>query len=241
MKVHVDDGVQGVSTASADGDIVIIVDVLRFSSTVATAIANGFTILPCGTKAEAEEISRHTGAPVSGKTGVAAYSLSPLDYLNPKNPGEVILVSPNGAACARAAAGEAPCFIGCFLNARALARVTGGLAHDSARDVTLIAAGEVKEDQEDDLQVRRFAIEDYLGCGFILTELGMELSAEAELCRRAYEASKMDYAALVKASLSGQYLVQRGHEYDISHAVQRNIYEVIPVIRQGRITVYTAP
>jgi len=185
MTVHVDDGPRGVSAAAAKGNITIIVDVLRFSSTVATAIANGFTIIPCGTMAEAGEISRRTGAPVSGKTGAAEYSLSPLDYLNPRNPEEVILVSPNGAACAQAASGEAPCFIGCFLNARTLARVIGGLARDLNRDVTLIAAGEVQEDQEDDLQTRRFAIEDYLGCGFILTELRMELTAEAELCRRS--------------------------------------------------------
>jgi 2-phosphosulfolactate phosphatase len=239
MTAFYDTGPEGVATAVGKGNIAVIVDVLRFSSTVATAVANGFSIIPCATKAEAEEISRQTGAPVSGRTGAAAYSLSPLDYLNPKNSEEIILVSPNGAACAQAVSGDAIGFIGCFLNARTLARVIRSLAQDSARDVTLIAAGEVREDQEEDLRTRRFALEDYLGCGFILTELKMDFSAEAELCMRAYEASKMDYAALIRASLSGHFLVERGQEYDISHAVQRNIYDVVPVIRQGRISSYS--
>jgi 2-phosphosulfolactate phosphatase len=232
--VNVDFGPEGARAASAKGDLVVIVDVLRFSTTVCTAIANGFTIIPCATKARAEEIARETGATVSGKTGVARYSLSPLDYVNPKNTEEVILISPNGAGCAEALADRAVGFIGCFLNARALARVLNSVAAASAKDITLIAAGEVREDQEDDLKTRRFAIEDYLGCGIILSELKMRMTAEAELCMRAFDASNHDYAGLIRASLSGQYLINRGLEFDISHAVQKNIYGTVPVLEQGR-------
>jgi phosphosulfolactate phosphohydrolase-like enzyme len=158
--------------------------------------------------------------------------------LNPKNPEEVVLISPNGAACARALTEDAIGFIGCFLNARALARALGTAAQASGKNITLIAAGEVREDQEEDLRYRRFAIEDYLGCGIILSELKAKLTAEAELCKRAYESSSRDYEELIRTGLSGQYLVDRGLESDISHVVQKNIYGVVPIIKAQRIVAY---
>jgi 2-phosphosulfolactate phosphatase len=230
---HVDFGPEGANSAAQKGNIVVIVDVLRFSTTVSTAIANGFTIVPCATRAEAEEMS--------GKTGVTRYSLSPLDYMNPKNPEEVILVSPNGAACAKALWKDTLGFIGCFLNAGSLARVLNDIASTLAKDVALIAAGEVREDQENDLRTRRFSIEDFLGCGFILSVLKMRLTAEADLCMRAFDASRRDYTALIRNSLSGQYLINRRYGDDITHAVQRNIYGIVPVVERGRFVAYKTP
>ena len=104
----------GVREALTRNDLVVIVDVLRFSSTVTTAEANGFTIIPSSSPEKAASLSLETGMPVSGKTGVAKYSLSPVDYLNPKNPEELVLVSPNGAACVEMITRESTGFIGCI-------------------------------------------------------------------------------------------------------------------------------
>ena len=108
----------------------------------------------------------------------------------------------------------------------------------ASRNLTVVAAGEVPEDQPEGPADRRFAIEDYLGCGAILSELAMELTPEAELCRRAFESCCRDYARLVRESQSGLFLRERGMECDITHCVQRNIYDVVPTIREGRIIPY---
>jgi 2-phosphosulfolactate phosphatase len=231
-------GPTGVREAIARNDLVVVVDVLRFSSTVTTAVANGFTIIPLSDPRKAERLSIDTGMPVSGKTGVARYSLSPLDYVNPKQVEELILVSSNGGACVEEIPGGGTGFIGCFLNARTLGRVMRGISEREGRNVTVVAAGEVPEDQADGPLALRFAIEDYLACGLIFFELKLGLTADATLCMRAYESSKMDYLDLIKRSESGRYLITRGHEYDISHCVQRSIYEIVPVISEGRIGMY---
>jgi 2-phosphosulfolactate phosphatase len=235
MKADLSWGTDGVQAASQRGDLIVIVDVLRFSSTVTTAIANGFTIIPAANRDAAQRLAERTGGAISGKSGIARYSLSPLDYLNPKETGEVVLVSPNGAACASLIGARSTGFIGCFLNARALARTVRALAESDRRDVAVVAAGEVKEDGDGDSGQRRFAIEDYLGSGIVLSELRLGLTPEAEVCMRAYEACARDCSRLIEDSLSGRYLRERGLGYDISHCVQTSIYDAVPVVQEGTI------
>jgi 2-phosphosulfolactate phosphatase len=224
--------------ALAEGDVPVIVDVLRFSSTVTTAVANGFTIIPSDRSDDAKRLADQLGAAVSGPTGKTRYSLSPLDYLDPKAPEVVILVSPNGAALARIAGGEAFAFIACLLNARTAGRMLRTVSERTGKGIVLVAAGEAAEDQEADLAKRRFAIEDYLGCGAILAELRMVETPEAVVCRRTFEACRHDCADLIGGSLSGRYLAEKGWDFDLSHCVQRNIYDVLPIVRHGRITAY---
>jgi 2-phosphosulfolactate phosphatase len=230
-------GPRGLQEAVAAGSIPVIVDVLRFSSTATTAVANGFTVIPAATRAAAARIAEATRAEVSGPTGTARYSLSPLDYVNPRSPDDVALVSANGAALSAMLPAGAPGFIASFLNARAAGRLLAGISARTGRDVALIAAGEVPEDGDGTGPIR-FALEDYLGCGCILSELRLEPSADALVCSRAFEASKADCARLVRECPSGRYLADRGHGADISHCVQRSIYDVLPVIADGRIVAY---
>jgi 2-phosphosulfolactate phosphatase len=223
-------GPTGVREALARNDFVVVVDALRFSSTVTTAIANGFTVIPSSDPAKAEALSAETGIPIR--------SLSPLDFLNPRNVEEVILISPNGALCVETVPARNAGFIGCFLNARTLGRVLRSLGEREGRNVTLVAAGEAREDQYADLLQRRFAIEDYLACGLVFTELKLELSPEAVVCMRAWDSSRIDYVELIRGSISGKYLVRAGHDCDISHCVQKSIYETVPVIADGKIIRY---
>jgi 2-phosphosulfolactate phosphatase len=227
-------GPGSIPAAAALGRAVVVVDVLRFSSTVVTALSNGFTIYPCTSADEAKRIERETGAEISGKTGEGRYTLSPLDYVNPKLPGEVILISPNGARCATSAAGDATVLVGCFLNARAVARALEEL-FPSTTGIVLVAAGEVAEDREYDAGSRRFAIEDYLGCGAILSTTHLPLSPDAELCKRSFDYSVRDYADLIQRSRSGKWLTARGLEADIVHCVQRDLYGLVPLVRDGSI------
>ena len=233
-QVHIAWGPQAVASASKEGKAIAIVDVLRFSSTVVTAIANGFEIYPCESPTKARQLEARTGAVVSGKFGTAKFSLSPLNCLNPKETTEVILVSPNGAACSTAADPEYSVFIGSFLNARATARALTN-STNATNGVILVAAGEVAEDQFDDLQTRRFALEDYLGCGAILSQMRMPMTPEAEICKRAFEYSLQDYVQLIRECDSGKYLVERNQEADIVHCVQRDLYGVVPIARGGKV------
>lgn len=232
-------GNEGLRRALEEGGIPVIVDVLRFSSTVTTAVANGFTILPAPTTETARRLAAAPGAAVSGPTGKARWSLSPLDYVNPREPGDVILVSPNGAALAGSLPPGSVGFVACFLNARAAGRMLADISRERRKGIVLVAAGEAVEDQETDLDHRRFAIEDHLGCGAILSELKIGLTDEAAACREAFLASKREYPALIREGPSGRYLASRGLAADLSHCLQLSIYDTLPVIREGRIGAWT--
>lgn len=224
-------GGDGLRRAVERGDIPVIVDVLRFSSTVTTAVANGFTILPAPTAGVAAGILAGSGA--------ERRSLSPLDYVNPRDPGEVVLVSPNGAALSHSLPPGSVGFVGCLLNARAAGRLLGGMSRELGKGIALVAAGEAVEEQESDLEHRRFAVEDYFGCGAILSELKIDLDDEAAAWREAFLVAKQEYADLIRKSPSGTWLAARGQAGDMSHCLQLSIYDTLPVIRDGRITAWS--
>src|SRR5689334_1221675 len=94
--VRLEWGRDGARRAAERGDIVVIVDVLRFTTTVATAVHHGVALIPCGTPEEAEHEAVTRGADLAGKG--CRYSLSPLDYLEGPVGKVVALQSPNGAA-----------------------------------------------------------------------------------------------------------------------------------------------
>lgn len=231
VRATVGRGDDGLRAALARGDLPVIVDVLRFSSTVTTAVANGFTVLPAPTADE--------GRRLAGETGAVRRSLSPLDYVNPRDPAEIVLVSPNGAALASAVPPGVEGFFACFLNARSAARRLAGIARAGGRGISLVAAGEVAEDQEADLRTRRFAIEDHLGCGAVLDALGGDLDEAAGACLEDYRRSKHRLAALVADSPSGAYLAARGRTADLVHCLQQDLYDALPVVRAGRIAAWT--
>ena len=151
----------------------------------------------------------------------------------------MILVSSNGAALARSLPPGSLGFIACLLNARTAGRLLAAISRDRGTGIVLVPAGEALEDQEDDLEHRRFAIEDYLGCGAVLSELKVDLDREAAACRESFLASKRELGDVIRNSPSGRYLADRGQAADLSHCVQTSIYEVLPVIRDGTIVAWS--
>jgi 2-phosphosulfolactate phosphatase len=114
-------GLDGARLAAARGDIVVVVDVLRFSSAAVMALVNGAVIFPHAGGAAADALARQVGAGVlDGRgDGQGAPSLSPASFGAAHRGRRYVLCSPNGAACAQIAGdGAAAVFVGCLLNAR---------------------------------------------------------------------------------------------------------------------------
>ncbi len=242
--VHLDWSTEGLRYALKRNDIVVIVDTLRFSSAVVTAVSNGFTIYPTSDQQRGAQLADSIGAEMSGKPGEARYSLSPLSYLKAADTGKrkVVLFSPNGAACAESVREHDSAYIGCLLNAKAMGMHIDRRTQQTQQNVTLIAAGEqqaidtgkkivyVKKDAR-----RVFAVEDYLGCGAIIWYTSLTKSAEADVCASAYEAVQNRLAEIMLGSFSGKYLIQKNLTEDVEYAAQLNHYDVIPVVRGGEI------
>ena len=242
--VQLDWSIEGLQFALEHNNIVVIVDTLRFSSTVVTAVSNGFTLYPASDQKRGAELAESIGAEMSGKPGEARYSLSPLSYLESESAGDkkVVLFSPNGAACAELVRKDDVAYIGCLLNAEAVGKCISKKARERQRNVTVIAAGEQRAVDTGEKIVyikkvarRVFALEDYLGCGSVISYTSLSKTAEATVCTLAYEASKSKLLEILCGSFSGQYLIQHNLSSDVEHAAQVNHYDVVPVIREGKI------
>ncbi len=236
--------IDGMRYALARGDIVVVVDALRFSTAVTTAVAHGFTIYPVSDREKGRTLAASIGAEMSGRPGQSRFSISPRSFLD-AGPGDnrhVVLYSPNGAACSELAGEKDTAVIGCFLNARSVGSFVSEMARQEGIGATIIAAGEQRalDTGERVVYEKRpsypvFAIEDYLACGAIIGSVDMEKSAEARLCQLAFNAAEPDLRDLLLEGFSGRYLVEHGLTDDVDHAARMNIYEAVPIIRGGRI------
>ena len=135
-------------------------------------------------------------------------------------------------------------YIGCFLNARVVGNHITEVARERNYDVTIIAAGE-KRGIETGEQIeyfgdekgfgRVFAVEDYLGAGAIISYIDLQKTVEAEVCESAFKTSEKRLKELLLKSFSGRYLVQTKRKEDVEWSAQLNYYDVIPIVREGRI------
>jgi 2-phosphosulfolactate phosphatase len=184
-------GWRGAREAANRGEIVVIVDVLRFSSAVATAAQHGVVVYPCELHGEVQAMARRHDAVAGGRSLDARFSLSPSTFVDAAPGTRVVLPSPNGATCTLLARAAPHAFAASLLNASAVAAEVSRLLDASSLDVTVVTCGERWGEVNEDGELR-FALEDYLGAGAVLSALRHERSPEADVCAAAFEASRAE-------------------------------------------------
>jgi phosphosulfolactate phosphohydrolase-like enzyme len=161
----------------------------------------------------------------------------------PNDNHNVVLYSPNGAACAALGNEDDIILIGCLLNARSVGEHLSKIARLKERSVTVVAAGEQRAidtgerivyDKEAAYPV--FAIEDYLASGAIISYADLKKSVEADMCQSTFRSARRKLKRTLFGSFSGRYLVQNGLDDDITHAAKLNLYDVVPAMHSGKIT-----
>jgi len=206
-------------------DVVILVDVLSFSTCVEIAVSRGAVVFPFVWKdARAAAFARDIGAELAGPRGQATFSLSPASFLHVSPGTRVVLPSPNGATLSLGAAGQGLVLTGCLRNAAAVARA----AQAVGKRVLVIPAGEQWSDGS-----LRPCLEDWLGAGAILEALSGTFSPEAEAARAAFRTIGAVLPRMLRDCTSGQELVDRGSGEDVRLAVELNVSEGVPVLQDG--------
>ena len=153
----------------------------------------------------------------------------------------VVLASPNGASCCRYAGQVPALLVGALVNARAVAAaVSWVLEQRNDLSVTIIACGERWSMPSEDGALR-FAIEDYLGAGAIVSYLSCDKSPEARVCEGAFVQVRDDLEALLWESATGRALRERGFASDIEHAARLNSYETVPIMQKNRLELFDRP
>lgn len=211
------DGLTGLAT---ECDVIVVVDVLRFSSAVSAAVEAGASVAPMRWgEPRSGEPARTSGAAAVGP-GDRGASLSPTELLRAR-PGDAIVVSsPNGAALAVEAGEQDVPFVlaGCLRNATATARRALMVAHDGA--IGIVAAGERWPGADGRL---RPAVEDLIGAGAVLHALDPAGSVSAPCCdpearaaRAAFLDARPSLPDMLAATMSGQELIDRGRADDVA-------------------------
>ena len=219
-------GPVGLKALAPISDVVIIVDVLSFSTCVDIAAGRGATVLPCRWKDEhAADIAAQHDALLAGRRGMGAFSLSPVSLSDIPANVRLVLPSPNGSALS-AAVGTTPMFAGCLRNAAAVARA----ATASGRRIAVIPAGERWHSEDDSL---RPALEDLLGAGALISALTGRLSPEAQLAKDAFCGAQSELDTRLMESSSGRELAERGFAEDVVMASEWNVSSCAPQLVDG--------
>lgn len=225
-------GPHGLRRLAPAVDVVVLVDVLRFTTAVDVAVGRGAEVLPYrwhdgDEAAHAAAVGAVLAA--SDDTG-AEPSLSPASLTDLPAGTPLVLPSPNGAALALGAAeaGAAEVLAACLRNASTVG------AHLAARGGTVgvVAAGERWRGATGPL---RPAVEDLLGAGAVLAGLPADgQSPEARAARAAFLAERDRLDAALAECGSGRELAATGRGRDLPVAAALDASRAVPGLRGDR-------
>ena len=224
--------------ADVAGRTVVVVDVLRATSTIVEALASGVrTIYPVASIEEALRLANTLGREAVLLSGerkalpIEGFDLgnSPRDFTPEKVGGKTLIISTtNGTVVMTAAQAAARVVIGSFLN---LSAVVADLAR-SGSDPVLVCAG----------REGKFGLEDAVFAGRVAKAV-MEASPDAEWelndGARAALALVEPYAdleALFRATAAGKQIADAGLEEDLPFCAQVDRHDLVPVLHDRQIS-----
>ena len=222
-------GPAGIEALRGHVAVLVVVDVLSFSTAVDIAVSRGAVVHPfqLGDETAAAAAARALGAIHARprRTAGGQFSLSPASLEAIPAGAELLLPSPNGARLSLAG-GDCTVFAACLRNAGTVARAA--LTAAGAGDIAVIPAGERWPDGS-----LRPAIEDWLGAGAVIAALGIAMSPEARLAALAFGAAGDTCADLVLNSASGRELADGGFPRDVALATEIGVSRAAPRLIDG--------
>ncbi|MFZ5816663.1 MAG: 2-phosphosulfolactate phosphatase [Bacillota bacterium] len=218
------------------GRVAVVIDVLRATSTICTALANGAdTVVPVLTPEEARQVAADNpdrefllgGERKSVLIPGFHCGNSPLEYTESRVKGRAILfTTTNGTRAIRRAAGADRVYIASLLNAPAVARELAALERDAA----ICCAG--THDQ--------FSLEDTACAGAILDLLGgpgrpLESNDMGRVAREIFRRYDGRLADLLHLSEHGQNLLKLGLQEDLLFCAQLGTLDLLPRFTEGQV------
>lgn len=230
-------GLTGARAIADRAGVVVVVDVLSFTTAVSVAVDAGIAVYPYRLRdASAASFAASRGALLAvgrREAGATGVSLSPLSIRHAvasgplSRIGKLVLPSPNGAAISRQLGGSVPVVAACLRNATAAAR---WIRHTmGSASVAVVAAGERWPGD-----VLRPAVEDLWGAGAVIAALvdaGVTgLSPEAASAAAAFRAVLPTLRSSLAACASGQELTSDGYGPEIAVAAEYGASSTVPVL-----------
>ena len=236
----------GLTSADIAGKPIIVVDILRATTTAITALANGAkAIIPASASDEAARIAQNLergavllagerkGDPISG------FDLgnSPGEMLPEVVGGKtLVMATTNGTPAIAAAEAGSPALIGAAVNFTAVVERCRPLAAEHG-EISILCAG----------RERGFALEDAYAAGRFAqalipagarrkVELNDAAVAALELIKRYGDRWKR----AVSASAAARILAEKGYKDDVHAATDADRYDLVPVYADRQVTLGAA-
>jgi phosphosulfolactate synthase (CoM biosynthesis protein A)/phosphosulfolactate phosphohydrolase-like enzyme len=225
VPVFLELGVNGALQARQRGGVVVMIDALRASATIVTALSMGMAaVVP------AVSVEQCRGDVTAGERG--GRKLPTLDHGN--SPTELLaqgaryagktlgLTTTNGIDCLTTASCPATLvLVGTTINARAVAARALAMARERGAPITLLMAGRNNQP----------CLEDELAAAEILGRLGPAVRVQGAVPRRS-NALEADFFA----GDSGRNLAGLGYSDDVRFCAELDTFDAVPVFRDGVLT-----
>jgi len=222
--------------AVARGDLIIVIDVLRATTSIITAMSCGAkSVIPTETLKEAYELhKRHLDYILVGEmNGLTPrgfdYGNSPQELTSKKVRGKnLIMATTNGTKALVASRRAKWVLTAAFVNASAMAKKAVEICDEERVGVSFVLAGE-----ED-----RFSFEDFVCAGAIIdrfTKSRASLSDETLAALLAFKQIKSNLFENIVRGKHAQHLIKLDLRKDIEFSCQIDAYNVIPLYQNGRI------
>ena len=240
MRVDVYFGPQEVTAADVANRVVAVVDVLRASTSIAIALANGArAVIPLASseevisRAKTLERSEVRLAGERKSQPIPGFDVgnSPRDFTREAVEGKTILMSTtNGTNAILAVQGARDVVIASYVNFSAVLSMLRA-ALRGGTDVTILCAG----------QERRFALEDAACAGLYVQHITAK-QTKAQINDAAQAAMLIDkkfgsnLKRLLRMSAHGAALVEAGFGDDIPLCAEVDAHPVVPVYQDRQIT-----
>jgi 2-phosphosulfolactate phosphatase len=218
---------------------VVVIDVLRACSTIATALHNGArAVMPVLDMAQASRIAANLDEDVYRLGGernaqkIEGYHLgnSPLEYTREVvEDRDVILNTTNGTKALAGAKSAEHLVAGCFLNA---GRVVD-LLRQVDGEIVIICAG----------RKNRLSLEDAVCAGLLLDRLwdGDEPESVTDSAHTAYTLyhyDRKDLGVNLRHANHAHFLLDNGYEDDVEYCFQIDAVPVLPYYTDNRLVLY---
>ncbi|MBL3656523.1 2-phosphosulfolactate phosphatase [Fulvivirga sediminis] len=213
------------------GKLVVIVDILRATSCMTTGMAHGVkAIRPFADQAACREMKKQNYFLAGERNGIKVEDFdlgnSPFDYMQEEVKGnKVAVTTTNGTVAIEKSAEADEIVIGSFLNITAVAEYL----KNQDKDVIVFCAG----------WKGKVNLEDSLFAGALVAKLkdDFESACDAPLfAQAAFEYTEASLLEAVKNSSHAKRLNGMNIHEDIEFCMKLDEYKVVPVIRDGEIT-----
>lgn len=218
-----------------DFEIVVVIDVLRATTTMITGLAHGVkSFIPVASLDDAFQyqiLGYEVAAERNGQK-ISDFPLgnSPLDYLQAFQGKEIVLTTTNGTTAIDVAQKDnKKVFLGALVNLRALSEVL----ITQNKNVLLLCSGWKNKFNMEDTVCAGGILESLLNAGFFFTE-------DSSLASKyLFDSAKTNYKKIFRDSSHRKRLQNLGLEKDIRFCLTLNRYSMVPVLDHGKIVPFS--